>query len=702
MGRSAKLKAGAILRQYWAAEQGRFILWIPVLLIVGISGYFTLPVEPALWQSIGGAAASAGLVGATRWWPLRWARGLTHAIVIVTAGFLLAFIRTQSVYEPAMPHETVRVRIEGELLKVEDRPRAQRFLIAPSKIGGLAPENLPARIRLVWRGEASTARPGDIVGLYGVVAPPPSPTLPGGYDYGRQLYFERIGGVGFAVSKPHPVWRPHERRLTNKIEDWRKRIAARIMDKASPSAGPVLAAVVTGLRAQVPEETTWQLRDTGLAHLLAISGLHMGLVCGFLFIGLRRILLWSPGRLGAVFPIKKWAAFGALAGGVIYLILSGGAWSAQRAFITASISFIAILLDRRAISLRNVAIAAIIIMCLKPEAVLAAGFQMSFGAVMALVAAYEAWEQWRRKHPHTFHSPRLLRFIGGVVFTSFVAGMATSPFAVYHFGRIANYGLLANLAVMPLFSAGVMPIAVFGLMAMAVGLDAPFWWLASKAFDLLLRITDHIADWPGAVLLVPHWPTAAWLVLVGSMIVLCLSAAPWRILGVAGLPLALTLAAVQPPPLLMVAEGARNIAWQDPETGAVQLLNRQKARFATKTWLEAFGRPPDRKAVESFGPCKDQICSFESPAGRIVFTEDAKLALAQCEAAALIITSAWIEHKEDVPCTRDLYSADRLAKTGPVLVRQQGGRLLISSVKARRGRRPWAQGPMTYPTGTGF
>lgn len=690
-GRSAKLKAGAILRQFWAAEQGRFILWVPVLLIIGISGYFTLPVEPALWQTTLGAGAAAGLVVLTRWRRFPWASGLSRVILIVAVGFVLAYIRTQSVFEPIMPHETVKVRIEGKLLKVEDRPRAQRFLIAPSKIGGLAPENLPARIRVVWRGEASTARPGDIVGLYGVVAPPPSPTLPGGYDYGRQLYFEGIGGVGFAVSKPHPVWRPHRRTLTNKIEDWRKQIAARIMDKASPSAGPVLAAVVTGLRAQVPEETTWQLRDTGLAHLLAISGLHMGLVCGFLFIGLRKILLWLPGQLGAVFPVKKWAAIGALAGGVIYLTLSGGAWSAQRAFITAAISFIAILLDRRAISLRNVAIAAIIILCLKPEAVLAAGFQMSFGAVMALVAAFEAWEQWRRKHPHTFYSPRLLRFIGGVIFTSFVAGMATSPFAVFHFGRIANYGLLANLAVMPLFSAGVMPVAVFGLMAMLLGLDAPFWWLASKAFDLLLRITDHIADWPGAVMLVPHWPASAWLVLVGSMIILCLSAAPWRILGVAGLPLALTLAAVQPPPILMVAEGARNIAWRDLETGEVQLLNRQKARFATKTWLEAFGLPPDRKAVERFGPCKDQICRFDSAAGAIVITDDAKLALAQCEGAALILTSAWIERKEEEPCASSLYSADRLAKTGPVLVRQQGERLLISSVTARRGRRPWSQ-----------
>ena len=335
------------------------------------------------------------------------------------------------------------VWVEGTITQIDHRPTSERYVIDVEMLEAVAPDSTPARVRVTWRGDPAPVLAGDRVNILARLSPPPAPAVPGGFDYGQQLYFERIGAVGFAMSQPTP--NAAERAITfcTRLENWRTMIADRIIDKSQSPAGSVAAAVVTGRRDQIPPDYTDRLRDTGLAHLLAISGLHMGLVCGYLFVALRFVFVLNE-RWAILYPVKKWPALAALAGGTLYLALSGGAWSAQRAYIMAGITFAAVLVDRQAISLRNVALAALVILILRPEALISAGFQMSFAAVMALVATYQAIEPRLRRARHRRFVERLGLYLLGLFITSLVAGLATAPFAMFHFNRIAVHGLWAN------------------------------------------------------------------------------------------------------------------------------------------------------------------------------------------------------------------------------------------------------------------
>ncbi|MEM9234120.1 MAG: ComEC/Rec2 family competence protein, partial [Pseudomonadota bacterium] len=354
----------------WAdQETGRFVLWAPVLMICGVVGYFSLPVEPAI-----GLMVSAAFLLATGWfWSAR--RGATAVsfgarfLFFIALGAALATIRTASVEAPVLPRAVGPLGIEGVLLVREDRPGDQRLTIELESIGALKAEQTPLKIRVTWRGEKADVHPGDRLRVFGQLMPPPGPAVPGGFDYGRQLYFEQIGGVGLLYAKPEVTYVSVRPALTTRIERLRDRMASRI-ERLTPGPGaPVAAALMTGQRDGIPPEITDALRDTGLAHLLAISGLHMGLVCGLVFFSLRLLLACHPGW-AARYPIKKWAAIGGIVGGLAYLAISGAPVSAQRAFIMAMIGFVAILFDRRAISLRNVALAAMLIIILSPEAVM--------------------------------------------------------------------------------------------------------------------------------------------------------------------------------------------------------------------------------------------------------------------------------------------------------------------------------------------
>ncbi len=686
------------LRVWAAVESGRFILWAPVCLIIGAAGYFALPTEPA-WQRLVILLAISILI---------WARGsragtggillLGRILTFVALGALAALVRTHTTDAPRLERQVGPVNMVAEVVRVEQRPRSQRLLLAPTEIGALPVETIPPKVRLTWRGDPSEARAGDTVRVRAMLSPPPAPAVPGGYDYGRQLFFEEIGAVGFAFGAARVIARPQEKPLSVRIDLWREAIADRIVRAGGERSGPILAAIVTGKRERIPPDITDQLRDTGLAHLLAISGLHMGLVCGYLFFSLRFLFVLNE-RWALTFPVKKWAAIGALLWGGFYLVMSGGAWSAQRAFIMAAIGFTAILFDRRAISLRNVAIAAIIIVVLRPEAVLSAGFHMSFAAVMALIASYELWERRRATRRALYGSRRgrgllPLSFLGGLSMTSLVAGAATSPFAIYHFNRMATYGFVANLAVMPIFTALVMPVAVLALALMPLGLDGPLWWDSGKGLEALLWITGHIAAWPGAVAPVAQWPLWAWGVSVIGLIGLCLLNAPWRFVFAAAFPLAWAGALVAEQPIVQIAEDAKNVGVQTAN-GQITLLSRRRERFAVGQWLEGAGLDGAIRDYPRFGECKATTCSADLPNGaQLIFAQTEEAAARACREAAIVITPFWRRTALDASCSALFFSALGVSETGPVAIYATGNGYRVETVNAIRGERPWSVAPM--------
>ncbi|MEM7739254.1 MAG: ComEC/Rec2 family competence protein [Pseudomonadota bacterium] len=630
----------ATMRRWADEEEGRFILLAPCLMAAGASLWLQLD-NPAPWPLT--LVVTALLL---RLWAVavrRRAFGVVYGARIaacVFAGMALIALRTDLVDAPIVPEGLAPVTVTGVLEEVEWRERDRRYTIRVETISRLGSEATPYRVRMVWRGEPGTARPGDRVRVRASLSPPPGPAMPGGYDFGQAMFYERIGGSGFTFSPPVVL----ERGGTGfkaSVERLRDRIADRIEKVVDGPEGAVTAALVTGKRERIPDEVVEDLRDAGLAHLLAISGLHMGLVCGFLFFSSRWIL--SRFEVLAIrFPIKKWSALGALTGGAFYLLLSGGAWSAQRAFIMAAIVFLAILFDRRGISLRNAALAAMVIIVFRPEAVISAGFQMSFAAVVALIATFSYIEERRPRSDDHSRVTKVLRFAGGLALTSLIAGLATAPFALYHFGRLASFGLLANMLAMPIITLGVMPAAVLALFVMPLGLDGPVLLLVGRGVEMVIGIAGWTADLPGAVHLVSQMPAPAFLSGVFGLFVTAILRAPWRLVGFAFVAAALPLGMGQKDPDVFLSRDLRNVGVRLEGDGpALALLSKRRDRFTVEVWLRAIAQEPDVRPQTRLANCSDEGCFQPLPSGgELAVVETASALQSACDRADVVVLRA--------------------------------------------------------------
>ena len=303
----------------------------------------------------------------------------------------------------------------------------------------------------------------------------------------------------------------------------RGRINDRIRAALPGETGEIAAALITGARGGISEETNQAMRDSGLFHVLSISGLHMAIMAGTVF-WLLRTLLASVPALALRFAIKKWAAAGALATASFYLALSGAAVPTVRAFLMMSIMLVAVTLDRPAITMRNVALAALLILVVAPESLFDPSFEMSFAAVIALVALYE-WLSGRARPSLGDISPvwRGLRKVwvlfAGAALTTLAASIAIAPFAVYHFHRMTHYGLLANLLAAPLVSLLIMPMALISLILMPFGLEALPLAAMGVGIEAMVAIGEWVARLPGAVSVLPAISGTALLLMVSRRLV---------------------------------------------------------------------------------------------------------------------------------------------------------------------------------------
>ena len=406
-------------------------LWSPVAFGAGAALYLALPGEPLPLVAYGLLAVAAALVWTVRRLGLsRPAAVLLLLAAFASAGFAAAKLRTQAVRAPiAPPGGGVRM-IEGYVIDIASPGQGgPRILLAPIRISGLSPSATPIRVRVTLRGDQALPSPGEAVALKGMVNAPPPPASPGSYDFARDAFFDGVGGVGFALSPLEPLKAeqapPWRLRLEMRINAVRWALARRIVGQMGAESGGLAAAMVTGHEAFVPRQQVEDLRASGLAHIISISGLHMAIVGGFVFAAARLLIAawpWAALRVSS----KKVAAAAGLAAVGAYLVLSGAPSPAERAAITAGTAFLAILVDRRAISLHTLAVAALAILALQPEAVTQPGFQMSFAATAALVALAEAWPRPARE----INTPLPIRaaqavgvWIGASIGASFVAGL---------------------------------------------------------------------------------------------------------------------------------------------------------------------------------------------------------------------------------------------------------------------------------------
>ncbi|ARE38545.1 DNA internalization-related competence protein ComEC/Rec2 [Rhodovulum sp. P5] len=668
------------------AQRGHLFPWAPVLLAIGIGLYFALRVEPSVW--VFAAAAGLGVLlglAATRW-PGRWGPVLA-GIALVALGLALAGGRSHLVAAPKLEHRFYGA-VEGRVLALDrSLSDAPRLTLDRVWLEGIPPGATPARIRLSlhspWGLNAPV--PGTRVAAMAHLSPPAAPAEPGGFDFRRHAWFDRLGAVGYARG-PAVAMSALAGGLSLPVNRVRMHLSAALRARLPGDQGAFAAAILTGDRSAMSRGTVENLRDANLAHLLAISGLHMGLLTAVVFGGLRFGLALIPWLVLRA-PIKKIAAVGALGAGSAYLALSGGNVATERAFVMVAVVLGAVLADRRALTLRAVAVAALIVLLLAPESLTQAGFQMSFAATAALVAVFSAL----RDLPERFQRvPRALRAPLAVVLSSVVAGLATAPFGAAHFNQVAQYGLLANLLSVPLMGTLVIPAAVvaaclapFGLAGL--GLEPMRWGIA-----WILGVADWVAGLEGAV-----WPVVApgpfvlpLLALGAVWVLLWQGRARWG--GVAPVVAALVIWAQTARPPLLIAESGGLIGVIGPEGRA--LSKPRGEGFVALSWLE------------NDGDLADQETAFARPG--LGGTPTARWAMVGDTRITLTTGRGWQDHIGPacqmgwvvVPQTVTsppegciLFDRRHLEKTGAIAIWAGPEGPRIVGAREVAGRRPWSQ-----------
>lgn len=678
-------RAGEWLLVTFAAERARWPLWMPVLFGIGIAIYFVQPVEPAPWiAAMAFAVASVIAIACRRHQgPLL----VGWALLLVVAGFGAAQLRAHLVAAPVIEKRTPPVTVEGRVRLDERRAEGRRLTLDRLSIGRLDHGRVPETVRITVRQSAPPFRPGETVRLRAVLYPPPAPAAPGAFDFARRAWFERLGGVGYAVSRPERTGEAAEGFAIG-LERLRQRLTERIRSVLPGAIGGMAAALMTGDRGGISEDVLSAMRDSGLAHLLAISGLHIGLVGGLLFFAMRFLMAVAE-RPALRWPAKKWAAAAALVGAFAYLLISGSTVPTQRAFLMLALVLLAVAIDRQPISMNLVAWAAGAILLVAPESLLSVSFQMSFAAVIALIAVYEAGAARLAGRRRDGPWPRPLVYLGTVAISTLVAGLATAPFAAYHFNRVALYSLLANLLAVPLTALWIMPCAVVAFLLMPLGLEA--WPLAAMGWgiDALIGIARWIQALPGSASLVPAMPTAGFALIVAGGLWLCLWQRVWRFAGAAPIAAGLaTLAFVQTPDLLVDGEG-RAFAARGPD-GRLVVIN-AKGGMTAETWLRRAAQeaPSDRADTLAWLRCDALGCIYRI-GGQTVALVKSNAALAEdCARAGVVIASIPVRRGicRGPPVVIDRW---RLWRDGPHALWFSPDGVRVESVGADRGDRPWS------------
>jgi competence protein ComEC len=574
----------------------------PVAFGGGCGVYFAFKSEPPVWPLLAAAVVAAGLwqgargLGLGRVWTLPLLMLACFAL-----GVAVAKLRTDAVAAPIAPAMAEPTVVEGWVVDVDSPGSAgPRVVIAPVRIRGLTAEQTPVRLRATVRGEAPA--PGQAVRLFAILNPPPAPASPGAYDFGRGAFFQSLGGVAFSLGETRPAYLeppPWRVRAAMAVNGMRFDLARRIVARLGERTGGIAAAMTTGQEAWLNPDDVDVMRDSGLAHILSISGLHMAVVGGFAFF-LVRLLVAAWPWLALRVSGKKVAAVGGLIAVGTYLVVSGAPPPAERAAITASIAFLAVLLDRQAITMHALAVAAFVVLLLQPEAIVTPGFQMSFAATAALVALVEAWP----KRPSEISAPlpilivqRAGAWLGAAILASLVAGAATGPFAMQHFNRTAMYGLAANLAIGAGLGLSDHADAGAGRIAGAdrTGRALPVAGGAGDRADAGDRRMDGEPAGRGADRGQRAGFRPADLLL--GVLFCCLWRGPLRWLG---LPLA---AAVMlwpraPTPDLWIGDGGTNAAWV--QAGQTTVMRPGVRQFAVDVWSRRRGVSPTERSEEGW------------------------------------------------------------------------------------------------------
>jgi len=689
-------RLGILLERRFEMERDQLPLWLPVGLMLGIASWFWLPDRWAwiafLAASLAGALGFAAFAGATR-----SGRALAIFLLAATLGCGLIWWQAERAAAPRLERARM-LEFGGRIERVQTlaAERTLRLLVAPEG------EGMPARLRVNIDEDHEVAaagglEPGAIVRIRAWMMPPAPMAAPGGYDFARTAWFQRIGGTGRA-SSIELVTPASDLTLAARIDDWRRRLAAHVRDRIGGGAeGGIAAALATGDQHGIPEEDAEAMRRSGLAHLLSVSGLHLTAVVGAVMLLTLKLLALSP-ALALRFRLVLIAAGAGALAGIGYTLLTGAEVPTVRSCIAALLVLAGIALGRDALTLRLLAVGALFVLLLWPESVVGPSFQLSFAAIAAIVALHEhprVQALLSRRDEGSF--ARIGRFLLALALTGLAVELALTPIALFHFHRSGLYGAAANIVAIPLTTFVIMPLEALALLLDPIGLSAPFWWLTGRTLAFLVWLAHTAAGAPGAVALLPAMPRGAFALMAAGGLWICLWRTRWRRLGLAAVAAGAAWALATPAPDLIVTGDGRHLVLRSDD-GGLALLRPRAGDYVRETLAELAGEEPEylELAGLSSAACSPDLCVADLRRGgrrwRILATRSPHFVrwdrmVRACAEADIIVADRMLPRG----CVSRWLKADRamLRRTGGIAV-TLGARPRLATVAGQVGRHPWA------------
>lgn len=640
----------------------RLFLWLAPLSITGALLYAAADTEPSIIASALAVVFWSILAFAFRHRSLV-AMHIATALAVLAAGFFFAALKTHIVAAPVLDHSESG-SLSAIIESIDKDPKGARMVLHPLAFNGRTAQ-LPDRVRV--KGPAGF-HAGDHIIASARLMPPPETARPGGYDFAHDAYFNRIGAVGALTGKVENIndriVMPWTLQIATALDEMRNIITARVIAVIGGQSGAVAAALMTGKRGMITDETNDDLRSAGIYHVVSISGLHMVLAAGMTFFILRFALSLIP-AVAVRWPIKHIAAAGAMIGALIYDIFAGSEVATERSLIMTLFIFGAILVGRPAMSMRNLALATLIVVAIEPDSVTGPSFQMSFAAVAALIAAFErrapVFEPNRQapiektqKRPmqqpsFPLHSPLswpaaiggyLYRHARTVLITTMIAEAATAPYSAFHFQRFQPLGLIGNGLSIPLIEMISMPLGFIGLIAMPFGLDAPFWTAMGWGVAPMLALSHWVASLPISSRPLPAISIAAVLILSLGLVWIAIWSTRLRYAGILPVMLGIALGLHHDQSDLFIARDGQSVALRMAD-GRLHVMGKGASGFILAQWLAADGdlRSPDDPTIRAGPICNRAGCIAKLADGRpVILGLDAESLNDDCAHAAILVT----------------------------------------------------------------
>ncbi len=606
-------------------------------------------------------------------WKLKIQSRLSNTVSILAmliSGMLAAQTATKLNHTPMLERQTT-TQMQAVILSVDQSRRgAARYFVKPIMLEGFKASKIPRRLRVSAAAKHKRMRPGEVISGLVRLQPVSGAVYPGGYDFSFFAWHEGMGGSGFFMGQPKKLEESYSislgEQFTIHVNNMRIAVENRILKAMPSTTGKIAIALVTGNKTHIPAETQNSLRKTGLAHILAISGLHMALVTLTVIWCIRFALVFIP-SLALRYPIKKWAVCAGFVSATTYLMLSGAGIATQRAWVMISVMLLAVLMDRRAITMRSVAISAIIILLINPQSLLSPGFQMSFAAVCSLVAGYEALNNRRKLQAENIFIPvnqnllvrastGMFGYFSGIATTSLIAGTATAFIAAWHFHQVAPLGLLANLIAMPIVSIIIMPFVLFSVLLMPYGLEFIPLTSVSLGIEWVVdssRWVESISPNGNIGLL----KREAIFIFALFLISICVLKTKLRLFSVIPLLILPFLLKALKMPDVIIAENGHAVAIKT-DNQKLGLLFPRGSAFVQNILLKAWSNGEAEPLGLSKEQCNRERCIVVLPSSKVLHVlYNPKLIQSSCNRADILIAPRlwwitrlwWINCKETVP-----------------------------------------------------